>query len=548
MPSIRSRVLRHPALLSGGAILILAAALLSNTRIEQWFGRTPHSLAWGPALFRGLLALHGLGLIIASLFVTGPFTAVQRNSLRRGTCAMVAALTLLAALLSVPSLNSCLWLDEVITLVHYARRPMGWILTSYPDQNQHMLYSLLAHCSLRIFGEQAWALRLPAVVFGAGSISALFLLGRRLVGESEALLACALMTVSYHRIWFSQDARGYTGLLFLTLLATWLWLEALDRDQWGTWLGYSACVVLGIWIHMTMIFVAAAHALIFLIVWLRSERRPAPLGRAAAAFALCGTISLQIYALSLPQFLHAALSTPQGAAPTQWTHPWWTLSESLRSLRVGSAAVAVVAVLGAAFFAAGWLRMFRQQQPAAWAMVLPAVLTGAAMVAMGHCLFPRFFFFSMGFGILILIHGAMLAARWSPRAGYGLAGLMIVACALTVPRCYAPKQDFVGARDYVERQRTASDPVIALSLAAHAYSEYYAPAWPAAWTSGELATLRGPSGRAFIVYTLPEDLRAFHPDLWRAVQADFDTVKIFPGTLGGGEVYVCRERNKLSAK
>lgn len=539
---------RSPGLALAGSVLVVAALLLSSAFIEQAFGRAPHSLAWGPALFRGLLALHGLGLILASLLATGPFAAAQRSSPRRGTYAILAALTLLAALLSVPSLNSCLWLDEVLTLVHYARPPMAWIFTSYPDQNQHMLYSLLAHCSLRIFGEQAWALRLPAVVFGAGSIWALFLLGRRLVSETEALLACALMTVSYHRIWFSQDARGYTGLLFFTLLATWLWLEALDRDQWRTWLGYCACVVLGVWIHVTMLFVPAAHAVIFLIVWLRSERRPAPLGRAAAAFALCGTISLQIYALSLPEFLRTAVSTPLVAAATQWTHPWWTISESLRSLRLGSAAVVVV-VFGAAFFAVGWLRIFRRQQPAAWAMILPAVLTGAAMLALEHCLFPRFFFFSMGFGVLIFMHGAMSAARWSPRAGYWLAGLMIVASALTVPRCYAlPKQDFVGARDYVERQRTAGDPVIAVSLAAHAYSEYYAPAWPAAWTSGELAALRGPSGRAFLVYTLPEDLRAFHPDLWSAVHADYYTVKIFPGTLGGGEVYVCRERSKQSGK
>jgi len=532
-----------------GSALVVAALLLSSAFIEQAFGRAPHSLAWGPALFRGLLALHGLGLILASLFANEPLAVAQRSSPRRGTYAILAALTLLAALLSIPSLNSCLWLDEVLTLVHYARLPLTWILTSYPDQNQHMLYSLLAHCSLRIFGEQAWALRLPALVFGAGSIWALFLLGRRLVGETEALLACALATVSYHRIWFSQDARGYTGLLFFTLLATWLWLEALDSGRWRTWLGYSACIVLGVWMHMTMLFVAAAHALIFLIVWLRSERRPAPLGRAAAAFALCGTISLQIYALSLPEFLRTALSATLPTGATQWTHPWWTISESLRSLQLGSAAVALVAVFGAALFAAGWLRIFCRQQPAAWALILPALLTGAAMLALGHCLFPRFFFFSMGFGVLIFIHGAMLAARWSPRAGYGLAGLMIVASALTVPRCYAlPKQDFIGARDYVERQRTAGDPVIAVSLAAHAYSEYYAPAWSAAWTSGELAALRGPSGRAFLVYTLPEDLRAFHPDLWSVVHADFDTLKIFPGTLGGGEVYVCRERSRLSVK
>jgi len=305
-------------------------------------------------------------------------------------------------------------------------------------------------------------------------------------------------------------------------------------------------VVLGIWIHMTMLFVVAAHAIIFLIVRLRSERRPVALGRATVAFALCGTVALQIYALSLPEFLRSAVSTHHVAMATQWTHPWWTISESLRSLRAGPAAV-VVMVFGAAFFAAGWLRILRRHQPAAWAMILPAVLSGAAMLVLGHNLWPRFFFFSMGFGVLIFIHGAMLAARWSPRAGYGLAGLMIVTSALTVPRCYAlPKQDFVGARDYVERQRSAGEPVIAVSVAAHAFSEYYAPAWTAAWTVGQLAALRGPSSRAFLVYTLPEELRAFHPDLWKAVNADFYTVKIFPGTLGGGEVYVCRERIRQS--
>lgn len=548
MPSTRSRVLRYPAHLFSGAVLIVAAAFVPNTRIEQLFGRAPHSLAWGPALFRGLLALHGFGLILASLFVTGTLAAAQRSPRRRSTYAILAALTLTAALLSIPSLNSCLWLDEVVTLVHYARAPMVRILTSYPDQNQHMLYSLLAHCSLRIFGEHAWALRLPAVIFGAGSIWALFLLGSRLGSDTEALLACALMAVSYHRIWFSQDARGYTGLLFFTLLSTWLWLEALDRGQWRTWLGYSACVILGMWIHMTMVFLVIVHAVIFLIVWLRSERRPMALGRAAVAFALSGTVSLQIYALSLPEFLRTAVSAHHGAVATQWTHPWWTISESLRSLHVGSATFLVV-VFGAALLAAGWLEVFRRQQRTAWAMILPAPLTGAVMLLLGHNLWPRFFFFSMGFGILLCIHGLMLVARSSPRIGYALTALVIGASALTVPRCYAlPKQDFTGARDYVERLRTANEPVIALSLAAHAYSEYYAPTWPAASTSSQLAALLNRSnGSAFVVYTLPEELRAFHPDLWNAVNADFDTVKIFPGTLGGGEVYVCRERARLAA-
>src|SRR5262252_2989241 len=98
--------------------------------------------------------------------------------------------------------------------------------------------------------------------------SALFLLGRKIASDVEALLACALMTVSYHHIWFSQNARGYMGLLFFTLLGTWLWLEAMDRDDFRLWASYAVCMALGFWIHMTILFVVAAHALIFAIVWL----------------------------------------------------------------------------------------------------------------------------------------------------------------------------------------------------------------------------------------------------------------------------------------
>ena len=180
-------------------------------------------------------------------------------------------------------------------------------MSSFPDQNQHMLYSLMAHISLSIFGEHVWALRVPSVLFGVASIWALFLLGRRLIGERPALLACALMTVSYHHIWFSQNARGYMGLLFFTLVATWLWLEAMDDDRWSTWVRYAVSIALGMWIHMTIVFVVAAHALIFLFVWLSSGRAPKRLGRAVAAYGLATTLSLQLIAIALPEFLRTGI-------------------------------------------------------------------------------------------------------------------------------------------------------------------------------------------------------------------------------------------------
>jgi hypothetical protein len=178
-------------------------------------------------------------------------------------------------------------------------------------------------------------------------------------------------------------------------------------------------------------------------------------------------------------------------------------------------------------------------------------------VGAGHNLWPRFFFFCMGFALLIVVHGAMQAPRflqiiplfrsdWASRAGYALTGLMIVMSTITIPRCYAlPKQDFTGARAYVEQLRQPGDVVVVVGLAEHAYASYYAPSWNVAHSPDELAALHANAARTFLVYTLPIELRAFHPELWKAVETGFETKRVFWGTLGGGEIYVCRERNRM---
>lgn len=138
------------------------------------------------------------------------------------TTVLLAALITAGILLRAYQLNAGLWLDEILTLVKYARLPVGEIVTFYDSENQHFLYSLLARISLVSFGESVWALRLPAVIFGVLSIPTMYLLGCELTDRLEAMLAAALLTFSYHHVWFSQNARGYSGLLFWAILSSWL--------------------------------------------------------------------------------------------------------------------------------------------------------------------------------------------------------------------------------------------------------------------------------------------------------------------------------------
>jgi hypothetical protein len=63
-----------------------------------------------------------------------------------------------------------------------------------------------------------------------------------------------------------------------------------------------------------------------------------------------------------------------------------------------------------------------------------------------------------------------------------------------------------------------------------------------AQSKNELDSITRGRSNVWLVYTLPIQMKAYRPEIWAAIQRDFQTVEVFPGTLGGGGVYVCRQR------
>jgi len=552
-------------------VAAFAFATVTSSRIEQLLlGTATGALSWGGALFRALLALHGIVLVGCGVYSLRPrSTSAHANGepavyprTPRVVWILLGFLCAVALPLRLYRLDSDLWIDEVFTLVDFARLPVGKILTSFPSQNQHMLYSLSAKAAIAVWGDSAWSLRLPAVLFGVLSIPALFLLARRLTDSWQAMGVSALMTLSYHHIWFSQNGRGYTGVLFFTILSTWLWVEALPQRRWRPWLAYVAAVALGGWIHMTMAFVAAGHGLTYLALLVCGRRREAgacqlggvSLGRwwlPLAAMALCGTLTLQLYALSLPDFLRNAFH--EGSPRSEWTSVRWLIAETVRGLGLGYAGA--TAVLAAAVVPAiGWGSIFRRHWVAAVAMLAPPVAVCGFMLMQGHNLWPRFVFFSAGAAILATVHGVVVIAlqvsrRLAPMRkllpppvwAAGAIVLMIVISAATIPRNYAlPKQDYTGAREYVEQCVKPSEVVVSVGLAGFMYSRYYAPEWVHAESAETLASVIRRHPGVWLVYVMPTNMRTCYPGIWAIVEREFETVRVFPGTLGGGEVYVCR--------
>lgn len=468
-----------------------------------------------------------------------------REGGRARDLSILAALLAAATLLRLPGLSGDLWLDEVFSRTSLVGLSLPRILSTFTSDNQHLLYSLLAKLSLALPMAESAALRLPALVCGVASVWALVRLATPLVGRTSAYWAAALMTVSYHHIWFSQNARGYSGLLLATLLATdaFLRLETAGRRR-DIWI-YALALAFGGGMHLLMGFVGLAHLLLVTGVAVRGgpQARPA-VRRWALSLAAGVALTLALYAAALRQvfvFFTQPAARVYGAAEG-WTRPLWLVREALTGLSAGSVTGLVVLGLAGSLALAGAVSLARRRWLAPALFTLPAILSLIALVGLHRHLWPRFFFHFLGFGCLFLVHGATTLARrlGRPHLATALCGAMVLASLATLPRLYRfPKQDFTGARRFVEGALEEGDVAVGIGLAGEAYHSYYAPHWASARTLDELALVRGQCrGRAWVVYTLPGYIEQTRPDLLRALETEYEPERVFRGTLPRGEILV----------
>jgi len=461
----------------------------------------------------------------------------------------MAGILLLALALRLYALGQGLWVDEVTTLVQYVRPPLGTILTSYDSQNQHPLYSVLAHLAFTVMGEGASALRLPAALFGTATVWALWRFGREAASESEAVLAALVLTVSYQHVWFSQNARGYSGILFWAVLSSMLLLRALREGRPSLWAWYAITVALGAYTHLTMIFVALGQFTVYLAALLRG--RVAGGGRWRpfwSGFGLSALLTLLCYALVLPQ-IRGAAETDLSNVST-WRSPWWMIRETLAGLQLGSGS-SVLLVLALLVVLGGLWSLGRKDPAVPLLLIVPVVAGGGLTVLMQHHLWPRFFFFAAGFGVVVVVRGLFYGwelvgprLRWDAGrtrlAAVVTTTLFALGMARSLQWVYRPKQDYVGAMDLVQAQQAPGDTVVVVGVAAIAYRMYFQPAWTAVANAAELEAARHAARRTWLLYTLPIEMENTHPDILALARKDFQLMGTFEGSLNGGAVYVYR--------
>jgi 4-amino-4-deoxy-L-arabinose transferase-like glycosyltransferase len=484
--------------------------------------------------------------------------ASDRSESREWVVPVVLAVVALG--LRLPGLDGGMWNDEIASIIQSFRTPFPENLAEFRGDNKHPLYAVLAHVCIVLFGESAWSIRIPALLFGVASVPMLYWLAKPFVGRREAIAAAVLLAVSYHHIWFSQSARGYSALLFFALLTTHQLLAMVRRgDRRAAW-GFGLCIALGTYAHLTFVFFVVAQFALALFMWARPIAGSARPGwkSVLVPFVGGGILSAALHYPMLDPMLDYFL---QASDMTGVSSPAWALGEALRVLRAGfgdNVGIALVALpLGGLVGLAGLVTWFRRDRDVALLMVLaPLAIIAGAAVGRGT-MYPRFFFVLGGFFVLLVVRGAFavgewLASRFGPgrdapprvrdlgdRLGMAAVGVLVIASLASLPRnARVGKQDFDGPLAWIRRTAAPGDQVAVADVTAAVYLLYYQLPWTRIRTSADLDTMRR-KGRVWFLYTFPRYLELYDRGLAEFVERECREQAVFPSTLGGGEVIVC---------
>lgn len=157
-----------------------------------------------------------------------------------------------------------LWLDEATTLT-YARMTLSEIFEASITSEFHPpLFYWIENIMLN-FGESEFVLRFWPAVFGILTIPVFYLIGCEIKNKKVGIISALLVTISPFAIYYSQDARSYTMILFFFSLSLLCYFYALRMKNAKWWVIFGLTSALALWSHYYVIIgtaILVIHAII----------------------------------------------------------------------------------------------------------------------------------------------------------------------------------------------------------------------------------------------------------------------------------------------
>jgi mannosyltransferase len=195
------------------------------------------------------------------------FSGFENRQLSRTLAAgLVVGITVVATVLRFHAISTkSFWLDEGIS-VELARLPWSdfFQVLWHREANMALYYVILRFWL--VLGSTEGFIRGLSALFSVATVPALYLLGTRLFGRITGVLAAWLLALNAYHIRYAQDARSYSLLAFLAVVATWLFLRNLQAPKSAHWGAYTAVCVLLVYTHFYGGLLVLAHSVTLLFL------------------------------------------------------------------------------------------------------------------------------------------------------------------------------------------------------------------------------------------------------------------------------------------
>lgn len=156
--------------------------------------------------------------------------------------------------------NRSLWLDEAMLALNVLHRPYSEFLKPL-DLNQAAPFGflLVEKAAVDLLGNSELTLRLPALLYGLGSLVLFFYFARHFLRSWELLVAVFLFAFSYRHIYYSSEVKQYgldvTVVLAMSLIA----VRVNSRSpNLAEWLYFGVAGAISLWFSYPAVFVLAA--------------------------------------------------------------------------------------------------------------------------------------------------------------------------------------------------------------------------------------------------------------------------------------------------
>lgn len=157
--------------------------------------------------------------------------------------------------------NQSLWYDEGISLVKSdgtsIQENLSKLLGRESGDKYQPLYYLLLFYWRSAFGNTEFVIRSLSALLGVGSVIAIFFTTLRIYGKNHAIWSSLILGFSSFGVYYSQEARPYSLLIFLASLQLYFFSQFFKEDDhkeilWRfsfaivTAIGFFASILLGI--------------------------------------------------------------------------------------------------------------------------------------------------------------------------------------------------------------------------------------------------------------------------------------------------------------